>query len=102
MIRPRLRAPQITIAEEQADFLPVTAAIVRNSGYPSVPTGIAECWEANTVVLAFLPSDAERAKIAQGEPIYLSMLTFMRPMQGVILSVGDRETAGMFGIEVEA
>lgn len=29
MVRPRLDAPQITIAEEQDEFLPVTAALVR-------------------------------------------------------------------------
>lgn len=99
MVRPRLDAPQITIAENQEEFLPVTAALVRNTDFPAVPIG--EGREANTLVLAFRPTNDERRQIAAGEDIYLAMLTFMRPMQGVILSVGPDGPATWFGVGVE-
>lgn len=96
MIRPKIQATQVTIAEDQEEFLPVTAALVTNTGYDISPDR-----GYNTVVVAFRPSDEERARIARGEDLYLSLLTFARPMQGVILSVGERETAAMYGLEVE-
>ena len=99
MLRPRLVAPQITVAEEQEEFLPVTVALVKNPNYPAVP--LQPGWDFNTLVLAFKPSEHELAQLNAGKPLYLSMLTFGKPMQGVILTVGDEETAGMYNVEVE-
>jgi hypothetical protein len=103
MIRPKLLAPQITIAENQVeDFKPVTAAVVNHPGYTSALRAIdGEVHKANTVVLAFRPSDEERARLAAGEDLYLSLLTFMQPMQAVILSVGPDDPASWYGVEVE-
>lgn len=42
MIRPKLVAPQVTIAEDQAEFLPVTAALVNNREYDSISHCTAE------------------------------------------------------------
>lgn len=99
MIRPKLAAPQTQVAESQDEFKPVTVAYVRNFGYAAVPT---ERGLLNTAVMAFRPTDEERARIAAGEDLYVSLLTFMQPQQGIIVSVGERETAAMYSVEVEA
>lgn len=98
MIRPRLATAQITIAEEQEQFKPVTAALVRHPQYPGVMT---ERGEFNSVVLAFRPDAEQRARLAAGEAIYVSLLTFMQPMQGIILSVGPEEPAAWYNVPVE-
>jgi hypothetical protein len=100
MIRPKLAVQQITIAEEQGEYKPVTGALVRNPhyGHPNTPI---EQQQPNTVVLAYVPNDNERLQIMRGEPIYLHLLTFGGPLQPHILSVGTRETAAMYGVEVE-
>lgn len=103
MIRPKVEAPQITIAENQVDdFKPVTAAVVRHPNYPAVPAIVnRENHRANSLLLCFRPSDEERAKIAAGGDIYVSQLTFMQPMQGLILSVGPEDPCTWYGLEVE-
>jgi hypothetical protein len=96
MVRPKLDVRQVTIAEEQQEYLPVTAALVSNPEYPTRPGR-----DHNSVVLAFRPSTEERARIAAGEDLYLSLLTFGGSMQPVILSVGQHETAAMYRVGVE-
>jgi hypothetical protein len=98
MVRPKLDAPQITIAENQEGFKPVTAALVHNQLYPAVPT---EHGPLNTVVVAFRPDEGERARLAAGEDIYISLLTFLNPMQGIIVSAGSEEPAALFNVKVE-
>jgi hypothetical protein len=77
----------------------VTAALVFNALYPPVHT---EHGPLNAIVLAFRPNDEERARLAAGEDIYISLLTFMRPMQGIIVSAGHGEPCGMFNVREEA
>lgn len=98
MVRPRLVAPQITIAEDQEEFLPVTAALVRHPQYQAIQT---EHGPLNSVVLAFRLTENERRAIAAGEDLYVSLLTFMRPMQGIILSVGPEHPAAWYNVAVE-
>lgn len=97
MVRPKLDAPQITIAEEQEEFLPITAALVLNGQYPGVAT---EHGPLNTIVLAFRPNDSDRQRLAAGEDIYVSLLTFMQPQQGIIVMVGERDASAIFGVPV--
>ena len=99
MVRPKLDTTQITIAEEQDEFKPITAALVRNRLYPDVQT---DAGPLNAIVLAFRPNDDERAQIAAGGDVYVSLLTFMRPMQGIIVSVGPEDMAAMFNVPVES
>jgi hypothetical protein len=103
MIRPKLVAPQITIAEEQDEYKPVTAAMVRNPLYHAGLTAVSDSQivRANGVVLAFRPSDEERAKIAAGSDIYVNLLTFLKPMQPILVDVGPENMAEWFGVEVE-
>jgi len=95
MIRPKLVAPQVTIAEDQDRYKPVTAALVNHDGYGQLHG------RPNTVVLAFQVNEEERQLLVRGEPLYLSLLTFGAPMQPVILSVGAETVAVMYGVEVE-
>jgi hypothetical protein len=99
MVRPKLAAPQLTIAEDQHEYKPVTAAMVR---HPLYPTTSDRAEDTNSFVLAFQPSVDEVARLADGEAIYVSLLTFNRPMQPIIVSIGAAETAAMYGVEVEA
>lgn len=85
MIRPKLAAPQTVVAEEQEEFKPVTVAYVLNHGYPAPLT---EHGPLNSAVMAFRPTDEERAAIAAGADVYVSLLTYMKPQQGIIVGVG--------------
>lgn len=105
MVRPKLDAPQVTIAEDQEEFKPVTAALVHNPAYPAEMYQIAgedEPRALNAIVLAFKPSDEERARLAAGEDIYITLLTFLKPMPGIIVSAGSGEPAAMFNVREEA
>lgn len=103
MIRPKLEAVQLTIAEEQEEYKSVTAAVVQHPDYPGVRVRLPDGQVAqyNSIVLAFRPTDEERAKLVAGEDLYVSLLTFGKPMQGIILTVGPQEFAQWFGVEVE-
>jgi hypothetical protein len=95
MIAPQLDAPQITVAEEQEEFKPITVALVRNGGYGSQrPDGI------NTVITCWRPTPEERARLAAGEDVYIAQLTFGGPMQGLIVRCGKQDTAETFGVRV--
>lgn len=103
MISPQVVAPQITIAEEQAEFKPITAAIVNSGAHGNracVCDG--ETVEVpNSILLAFRPSDDERARLACGDDIYISLLTFGGPMQGILVLAGKEDAAAAFGLRVD-
>lgn len=90
MLTPALMAPKTRVAEHQPEFTPVEVAYVRNPLYGAPGT---EHGPLNTSVMAFKPSDEERALIAAGGNIYVSLLTFMKPQQGIIVSVGPESVA---------
>lgn len=101
-IRPKLVAPQVTIAEDQEEFLTVVGAFVRHPGYKAIAVrerSGAPLIGVNTVVLCFRPSDDERKRLAEGADLYLAMLTVNIP--GVNLFVGPEEPAQLYGMEVE-
>lgn len=96
MVRPKLDAPQVTIAEEQEEFKPITAALVHHPLYPAPLVRMAEGAEPqllNAIVLAFRPDERERALLAGGEDIYISLLTFLKPMPGISVYAGKRDAA---------
>ena len=80
-IAPRVGCPEIMLAEDQEEYLDVCVAVVP---YSDGSTGIMTRWRL---------SDVERDKIAAGEDIYLSLLTFGRPMPPIILEIGRPEWA---------
>lgn len=80
-IAPRVGLPEVMLAEEQPEYLTVCVAMVT---YTDGTQGIMTRWKL---------SDEEKAKIAAGEDIYLSLLTFGQPMQPITLEIGRPEWA---------
>ena len=75
-VAPRTGAPEVTIAEEQEEYMPITAGVYE---YGNGTRALLTRWRLD---------DDERARIAAGEDLYLMLLTFGRPMQPVSLRVG--------------
>ena len=80
-VAPRVGCPEETIAEEQHEYMPLTVALVE---YNDGATGLMTRWRF---------SDVERDKIAAGEDLYLSILTFGQAMQPIALIVGRPDWA---------
>lgn len=80
-VAPRVGCPEVMLAEEQAEYLTCCVALVE---YADGTTGTMTRWRLD---------DAERAKLAAGEDLYLSLLTFGQPMQPVTLIVGRPDWA---------
>lgn len=76
MVAPRTGAPELTLAEEQEEYLPLTVA----------------CYETDRGSPALLSrwrlSDEDRERIAAGEDVYLLVVTGGAPMQPVAVQVG--------------
>jgi hypothetical protein len=89
---PELDAPQTIFAEDQHEYLPVAAAMVRNPGY-ACPNN-----QYNTVVLRFEPTAEERKRLADGADVYVSLLTFGGLLQPIIVSAGKEEVSAMYNV----
>ena len=75
-VAPRLGLPEVTLAEEQPEYAPITVAgFLDEDGRP----GVISRWRL---------TDEERAQVAAGADLYLSLFTFGQPMQPVHLEVG--------------
>lgn len=80
-VAPRVGLPEVTLAEDQHEYLALTACpVIFSDGTSAMLTR----WRLD---------DAERAKIAAGEDLYLCALTFGGPVQPVALTVGAPEWA---------
>ena len=80
-IAPRVGCPEIMLAEEQEDYLTVCVAMV---AYNDGTVGAMTRW---------VLSDEERAQVAAGEDVYLTLLTFGQPMQPITLEIGRPDWA---------
>jgi hypothetical protein len=76
MIAPRTGAPEVTIAENQPEYLTLTAAAYE---YSDGAYGLLTRWRL---------TEDERKRLLAGEDVYLMQLTFRKPMQPVRLQVG--------------
>lgn len=75
-VAPRTGAPEVTIAEEQEEYMPVTAAIYCHN-------------DGSTVILTrWTLTPDERRKVAAGEDIYIGQLNFGSPMTPLVVSCG--------------
>lgn len=72
-IAPRTGAPEVTIAEEQPDYSPLVGAVYAN----------------DVILTRWRMDDADRAKVAAGEDLYIALMTFGFPMQPMSVQVGD-------------
>lgn len=77
-IAPRTGAPEVTIGEEQEEFLPVTVALYENNGAPLVLTR----WT--------LTAD-ERKRVGAGEDIYIAQRCDSTQMTPLHATVGPAE-----------
>lgn len=74
-VAPRIGAPEITLAEEQHDYLPITAAVYQGV----LGTEVVTRWQLT-------PED--RARLLAGEDLYLRVLTFGQPLQPLAPTIG--------------
>jgi len=93
MIAPKLDAPQISVGENQHEFLTITAAMVAHPDFDA-PGGM------NTLVYCYRLEEHKRARIAAGEDLYVSLLTFGKPVQPIIVCVGPEGPAAWYGVRV--
>jgi hypothetical protein len=74
-IAPRTGAPEVHVARDQEEYLEICAALYEVDGIPALLTR----WTF---------TEEERRRIAEGEDLYLGVLTFGQPMQPVMIQVG--------------
>jgi len=75
-VAPRVGLPEVTLAEEQPDYLPLTVAVWKD---PAGQVGVLTRWR---------PSREDLVRLAAGEDLYISLLTFGQPMQPMVVQVG--------------
>jgi hypothetical protein len=75
-VAPRTGAGEITIAEDQLEYKPLVGALYENQ-------------QGHTIILTRWRFTAEdRRRIAEGEDLYLGIMTFGAPLQPIDISVG--------------
>lgn len=74
-VAPRLGFPEITIAEDQHEYLPVTAGVFMG------PLG-------REIVTRWQLTPEDRARLLAGEDIYIRVLTYGQPLQPLAPSIG--------------
>jgi hypothetical protein len=96
MTPPQVRAEKVCLAKNQPEYTVLTVALVRHPRYP-----VDEGTGHNSVLMAFRPTAEERARIADGEDIYVSLLTGGHAMQPILVLAGKDAAAHAFDVEVE-
>ena len=79
MVAPRTGAIEITIAEDQPEYLPLTVAVYGDN----------KDMGPRTLLSRWRPTDEERQAIAAGEDVYVGLVTFGQPMQPIIVQIGN-------------
>lgn len=75
-IAPRTGAPEVTVAEDQPEYMPITVALYN---YEDGSRGILSRWQ---------PSTEERLAISSGEDIFVQQLSFDTPMAPLVVRCG--------------
>ena len=76
-VRPETGAPEIVLAEHQPEYTPLPVAVYEDSQYNSP-----------MFLCRYTFSDEERLAIANGEDLYIGVLTFNRRFQPIEVLVG--------------
>lgn len=88
-VSPDTGHPEITIAEEQEQFLTVVAALVANDKRARSLVGYyPDKREGPSILLRWTFTDEERQAIANGDDLYMMQLTCGAQMTPVAVSVG--------------
>jgi hypothetical protein len=77
MISPNVGLPEITVAEDQHEYLTLTAALVE---WDDGSRGILTRWRL---------THNEKERVANGEDLYITVLTFGQPLQPIAVVVGE-------------
>ena len=80
-IAPRTGAPEVTFAEEQEEYMPLTVAVHRYGDGPCV------------LLTRWTLTPDERERIAAGEDVYVGQLNFGTPMTPLIVRCGPGDFA---------
>lgn len=78
MVAPRTGAPEVTVAEDQEQYKPITVGVYGDNGELG----------PRQLLMRWTFSDEERARIAAGEDIFAALMTFGDPMQPISIQVG--------------
>jgi hypothetical protein len=73
MVAPRTGAPEVTIAEDQTAYSPLVAAR----------------YDDGVLLTRWRMNEADRAKVAAGEDLYIAVMTFGGPIQPMSVQIGD-------------
>lgn len=75
-VAPRLGLHEVTLAEDQQEYIPITVGVAR---FADGSTSVTSRWRL---------TDEEKQRIANGEDVYVTLLTFGGPMQPISISIG--------------
>lgn len=75
-VAPRLGLPEVMMAEEQEEYMTLCVSPIQ---YEDGSSGVITRWRLD---------DEDRRRIAAGEDIFLTLLTFGHPMPPVAIQVG--------------
>lgn len=90
---PEVDAPIVAVGAGQPEYNTIAGAQVTHPQYPfATELG----W--NTMLYAFRPDEAHREAIARGADVYVSLLTFGRPVSPILVHVGKEAAAAAYGI----
>lgn len=78
MVAPRTGAPERTLAAEQHQYRPLVVAVYNDE---KGVEHLLSRWRLN---------DEDRAKLAEGEDLYLCLMTFGQPLQPIMIQVGPK------------
>lgn len=76
MVAPRTGAEEVTVAEDQLEYKPLVAARYQT------PDGVP------VLLTRWRFTDEDRARVAAGGDLYLSVMTFGQPLQPIGVQIG--------------
>ncbi|MGV3707974.1 MAG: hypothetical protein ACO1Q7_03970 [Gemmatimonas sp.] len=76
MLAPRTGHPEITVAEDQLEYLPITVNVIAHDN------------DTKTIVTRWQPSAEERQRIADGEDIFVCQVNFGGGMTPMMVDAG--------------
>jgi hypothetical protein len=79
----------VRLADNQPQYRPIVAAVIHDDRYSEKENGL---------LLAFTPNDDDRQRIAEGADIYVTLLTFGKPMPPILVFAGKEQAAAAYGL----
>lgn len=78
MVAPRTGVPEVTVAEEQEEYAPITVGVYGDNRELG----------PRTLLTRWRLSDEDRRRIAEGEDLYVAVVTYGQPMQPLHVQIG--------------